>query len=244
MASNYLILYAIKEYLMSFTIDIVKGAAFGGDFNAKSTAECIAMLDLWKNEIKPEMFNPLIPITGGFSFIPIDGGSLYAAKAIVVADEWIKLCLKSGVSVKDAILSLAANYDKNPGMVALALEVAMIATKEKRGKSLIGIDEYYEIVAKLYLSDMAGIYSEMSKTWGVELKPEYEIHPLQIEGRKAWHDKNGHDVLISPASLTPYKSDSGHILEYVEAVEDGGKCLLCFLDLNTNNKIYVEDLCA
>lgn len=189
---------------------ILKTLRYGKDFSMGSPAACIAMFERLKPDIKPESFNPLIVLKGGISVI----GGEYATDGIMIANDWINRCQDAGATTKNAILCLAANYDDHPGMVALALEAAMICTKSGTAEGVkLTLEEFADIAVEVYFRDWAGIRTLMTDTWQMALKPG--ANPGEpMKTRSVWRKELGYDVLIHPVTLEPCRAADGSILKY------------------------------
>lgn len=195
---------------MKGSMEILKMLGFGQNFSMGSPAACVAMFERLKGSVKPEEFNPLIPIKGGMSIF----GGQDAIVGMMIVNDWINRCRDAGATSKNALLCLASNYDDHPGMVALTLEAAMIALKPSSDEGMrLTPQEFGDIVTEVYLRNWAGIYSLMSEKWGVELQPDASPgEPMKT--RSAWRTALGHDVLIHPITLEPCKAPDGSVLEY------------------------------
>lgn len=182
----------------------------GQDLYVKSPAECLALFNQWAPEMKPTVFNPLIPLTSGTSFVSSQTPGL---DALLVGLDWINFGVEAGASVKNTLICLAANYDTNAGMVACALELAMIAHKPKTDESLrLSMDDYMAVVFQVYGNNYAGIYELMKDEW-VEFKPNAPIPPA-IKTRSVLKKELGHDVFVHPVTLEPCRDEDGIPLIY------------------------------
>lgn len=191
--------------------------ARGEDLRITSPADCVHKYDDWAPTLSPYNFNPLIPIHGGWSFV---GENNHALNALLVGNDWLHQCRDAGAGVKNAILCLAMNYDASPGMVACALEIAMIATKKtSHFRVRLTMKKFAQIVHQVYGNDYAGIYTEMNQKWDVQYKPDALLPPKR-KTRSQWRAELGHDVLIHPATLRPCTGSDGIVVEYHRTVCD------------------------
>ena len=134
---------------------------------------------------------------------------------MVAANAWINHFHAIGVSVENAIEAIALNGDRYPGLVALALEAALVSQKPRGLDTLrITVEQYSGLVERLYSGDVGGIYTLMHHEWDFTVKtdaPPPEVHRT----RSQWRQELGHDVLIHPANLQPIRDTSLGYLEYL-----------------------------
>lgn len=222
------------------SIALLKRLVTGQDFQLKSSATCLYLFEKVGEKIRPEQFNPLIPITGGMSLLALDSPM---SSAVFAANDWIYSCLRTGATAKNAIISIAANFDELPGMVSFALEIAQIAQKDSKGGRLLEVNDYFDIVCALYFRDWGGIYGLMSVTWGVVLNDPSDLPPSPACDRRSEIAKSlGHDVLIHPISLKPCADEHG-ILDF-KGVETVGDDAFFTFQNKIGNVVRVPDLQA
>lgn len=198
---------------MRGSVDFLKAlrAGQGQNLTVSSPAACMGKYDMWASRLDPNDFTPLIVIRGGMSIVGSHGRGL---DALLIGNDWINQCLKAGASVKNSIICLAANYDLDPGMVACALELAMVANKDGTDETMrISRDEYLDTVLQVYGNDYASIYKLMNEKWDVQFKPGAKIPPA-IKTRSIWRKESGHDVLIHPVTLEPCRARDNSVLWY------------------------------
>jgi hypothetical protein len=118
----------------------------------------------------------------------------------------VKLCSAFGAEVKNALLCLGANYDRYPGLVACALEAALLYKKGGLPK-----EHYIEIALQMYGHDWGALCTLMGRKWG---KFKAEALPPAMKTRSTWRKELGHDVFIHPATLEPCRSRNGTFLAY------------------------------
>jgi hypothetical protein len=129
----------------------------------------------------------------------------------VVANAWLIHFHRQGVPVEHAIEAIALNGDKYPGLVALALEAAMLSQKERSPEDLrISNDQFVGLVDRMYAGNIGGIYDLMHETWSAPLLPDApRTEPRKT--RTQWASDLGHDVLIHPKNLEPLRVPSGYL---------------------------------
>lgn len=216
---------------MDSTTSIAKTLLFGKDFRLASPADCLFVLEQFKNEVSPDCFNPLIPVTGGSSLV----GGGRNVEAMLVCDDWLRRCHDAGISSKDAVIGLAAHFDDHMGMVALALEMASVLLKPNTDPRLkLDMHDYGKILDEIFGRNYAGIQA-MAEKWGIRIKPEHKPEPPQA--RSYWRKKLGHDVLMHPGNHMPCKLPDGTALVYqgiIEEATESGACEFKFT-LPSNN---------
>lgn len=192
---------------------LLRTLIFGSNITAESSADVFYLYAKWKDQIKPEAFHPLIPFTGGMSFVTGHDEENRSLQAVMFGEDWINKCLKRGATTKNALICLASNFDDCTGIAALALELALISNKPKTHESIrIDIRTYVEIVDEIFLKDYAGVRTAMAERWGVGIKEGAEIAPKRT--RSTWREELGYDILIHPLTLEPCKHGDDTILEY------------------------------
>lgn len=223
------------------SVGLVKKLMFGQDLTLHASADVFLLYDTWKTSIKAEEFRPLIPITGGVSFVSGQDEDNRSLQAILFGEDWINRCREVGGGTKNALICLASNFDDQMGMSALALELAMIATKPKSHENVrIDIQTYFEIVEEIFFKDYAGICSVAQK-WGITFKEGFQPEPKKT--RSVWREELGYDVLIHPKTLEPCRDvRNGSILEYTGAVRGkfSDKCYFTFVRRATGQLIMSD----
>ena len=152
---------------MNVPTSFVKRIVFGQDFNLRGVADVIHFYEQWRSKISANDFHPLIPITGGFSFVA--GGSL---EAMVIGNDWVNLCSDAGAGTKNAVICLASNFAHDMNMVALALEIGMIGHKASTDTKIrLSRPEYLDLINEVFGKNYANIQS-MADKWSVSLNPD------------------------------------------------------------------------
>jgi hypothetical protein len=207
-------------------MDVLKLLLFGKNTSLESAADTFYVYDRWAPGIKPEQFNPFVWMSaGGMSFLSngdLDGEN--AMRGLTIGNDWLWQCHRAGASTKNALICLASNFDEHMGMVALALELAMIATKP-RTPSEIRLEEkaHLDVIKEVFIKDYANI-QRMADRWGIGIREGHGKDGART--RSAWRKELGHDVLIHPVTLLPCTDTDGSILHYKGA--DGNKETGCF----------------
>ncbi len=200
---------------MPVSSSLVKELLYGKNIAPSTPATFLSMCELHKQGIRPEEFRPLIPITGGSSVV---GGDAFGV--LLFCGDWIRLCEDAGSDPKNAIICLASNYDDHQGMVALALEAAMMANKKSRhGPPLMSDKDFLAVAMEVFGKNYAGIHA-MCKAWGVGVGPKAAELGLPVT-RTTWRGRLGHDVLIHPVTLEPCCDEDGGFLKYEGLIIDG-----------------------
>lgn len=207
--------------------NILRHLMFGGDHGAGTPADAYYIFREFTGQIRPEQFHPFICFTGGFSVIADSPGSGKELAAILIGNDWINLCQKQGANTKNALICLASNFDDNMGMVALALELAMIATKERTHPSVkLSDEDHHAVISAVFVKNLGGIQA-MASEWGIGLKEGLATD--QKRSADDWEIELGYPVLIHPATLTPCTSADGTVLEFAGVVPDeNGNCFFHF----------------
>lgn len=198
---------------MKGSVDFLKALrlAQGEDLRVTSPAECIALYDQWAPAMRAHDFNPLIPIFGGMSMV---GSHAPGLDGLLVGNSWINFCVDAGANTKNAVICLAANYDRYTGMVALALELAMIAHKQGTDEKIkLSDDDYMDVVLQVYGNNFGAVYDLMHEKWNVTMKPGAPL-PAALKTRSVWRKELKYDVLIHPVSLEPCRAEDGTPLLY------------------------------
>src|SRR3989344_6943399 len=215
---------------------LVKYLMYGKEFSLHGPADFLYLCEEWKPDIKPDSFNPLIPIAGGMSFFVMADR---AAQALVFGNDWLNQCRDMGANTKNAVICLASNFDDHMGLVALALELGMISMKPGTPDVIrIHAGTFMEIIKEVFVKDYACIQS-MSKKWGIDgIKEGVEIGPKRT--RSTWRKELGHDVLIHPGTLEPCKHEDGSVLEYACTIHDhdSDKCSFRFKHRATGEEFH------
>jgi hypothetical protein len=215
---------------------------FGEASGFATPADAIYVYEHWAPGIKPEKFNPFAFMQrGGFSFISNgDGDGDNALRAISMSSSWMWKCHAAGASPKNSIIALASHFDQEPGMVALALELAMVAAKPRTPPEIaLDRETHSDIVDEVFVKNYAGIQS-MADHWGIGLREGTRIERART--RSTWREELGHDVLIHPATLEPCKNADGIPLIYTKTdgtKEDG--CFFYLVDPATGNAFTSKD---
>ncbi len=223
------------------SVGLMKTLIHGRDFTFHSPADVIHLYDKWRSEIFADAFNPLAPFMGGISAVMGHNEGNRSLQALLCGQDWLDLCRLDGAGTKNAVLCLASNFDDQKGIVALALELGMIATKPRTAPDIkIDVAVFSEIFHEIFLKDYAGILS-MSEKWGVGIREGLEVAPKRT--RSTWRQKLGYDVLIHPCSLEPCKGkDGGFALEYRGTTimgegEESSRAYFEFTSRDTGEKI-------
>ncbi len=201
---------------MSVSASKVQQLLYGKNSHPATPATFLSLCELHKREVRPDQFNPLIPLFGGMSMV---GGDAF--EVLLFSGNWIYLCQDAGSDPKNAVICLASNYDDHQGMVALALETGMMANKRNPGEGpLLSDEDFVAVVMEVFGKNYADIHA-MAEKWGVALSPEVSELPAP-EGRTFWRGRLGHDVLIHPVTLEPCRDSDGSFLKY-EGLDIGGE---------------------
>lgn len=222
------------------SVALMKTLMFGQDFELHAPADVFFLYNEWKSSIKADAFNPLIHITGGMSFVTGHDEENRSLQAVMFSQDWLHKCQALGAGTKNAAICLASNFDDQMGIVAMSLEMAMIATKPRTDPAVrIDLKVFVEIVNEIFLKDYAGIKTAMSEEWGVRVKEGLEISPKRT--RSTWREELGYDVLIHPLTLEPCKDGDGSVLEYHGTVQDKtmDKCFFKFTRRATGEEILL-----
>ena len=198
---------------MKGSVDFLKALRHGQgrDLRMESVAACLQKYDLWAGRMDPTDFNPLIPIFGGMSMVGSHGPGL---DGLLIGNDWVNFCADTGANTKNAVICLAANYDKFPGMVACSLELAMIAHKKGTDEKIrLSSDDYMGVVTQVYGNNFGRIYDLMKADWHAEFKPSAKL-PVALKTRSVWQKELGYDVLIHPITLEPCRATDGTVLMY------------------------------
>ena len=213
---------------------LLKQMLYGKDFSLHGPADYLHLLGERESEIKPESFNPMIPITGGMSFIT---DADFGMQALLFGGDWIHRCGDAGADTKHAVICLASNFDDHAGVVALSLELAMVSLKPGTDEKIrIGAETFLEIIKEVYAKNYAGIQT-MASEWG--LGPVKDgIVLTEKRTRSTWRGEFGYDVLIHPRTLEPCKDEDGSVLEYGGTVHDhdSDKCSFKFIRRATGHE--------
>jgi hypothetical protein len=189
-----------------------------------SAAVCLNCFGSEGPVLSPTGFRPLVPMTGGFSLL--SRGHL-PFSMMMAANAWINHVRETGASTENAIEAIALNGNQHPGLVALALEAAAMATKPKTSPEVsLTMEQYFGLVERLFLADVGGIYTLMHDEWGVSKKPDRPT-VLPHKTRLEWGAELGHDVLIHPKNLLPIRSRAGY-LEYLGTESSGSWAEMTF----------------
>lgn len=216
---------------------LIKELLYGKNFSLHGPADFLHLCEDWRSDIKPESFNPLIYITGGISFQVMSTDDR-SGQALIFGNDWLNRCRDAGANTKNAVICLASNFDDHAGLVALSLELGMIAMKP-RTPDVIRIDGkiFGEILEEVIVKNYANIQS-MLNTWGVgSIKEGIVVPPKRT--RSTWREELGYDVLIHPCTLEPCVGEDGSALEYGGTVHDhdSDKCSFRFTHHSTREEI-------
>lgn len=215
---------------------LLKYLMYGKEFSLHGPADFLHLCEEWKPDIKPDSFNPLIPLTGGMSFQVINNDR--SGQALVFGNDWLNRCLDEGANTKNAVICLASNFDDHMGLVALSLELGMVALKPRTPDTIrIDTKTFMEILEEVFVKNYAQIQS-MSDEWGIGgVKEGLEIGPKRT--RSTWREELGYDVLIHPCTLEPCKDEDGSVFEYGGTIHDhdSDKCSFRFTHHVTGKEI-------
>ena len=218
------------------TTGLLKQLLYGKDFSLHGPADFLHLCENWKSDIDPDSFNPLIPITGGMSFQVMNDNR--SGQALIFGNDWLNQCRGVGANTKNAVICLASNFDDHAGLVALSLELGMVALKPRTPDTLrIDAETFMEIIMEVYVKDYAGIQA-MSDKWGIGgVKKGIEVGLKRT--RSTWRNELGYDVLIHPCTLEPCKDEDGSALEYKGTLRDhdSDKCSFRFTHHSTRKEI-------
>ncbi len=173
-----------------------------------TVADCLHYFESEGPSLNPDHFRPLIGLTGRVSAMKV-GGKPYSL--MMAANAWINHFHEAGVSVENAIEAIALNGEQYPGLVALALEVALVCQKSSAPPELIiTLEQYMGLIDRIYVANIGGIYTFMHKLWDATLRPDtVPVQPRKT--RSQWREELTHDVLIHPANLLPIRNRLGYL---------------------------------
>ncbi|MCR4333428.1 MAG: hypothetical protein NUV60_00160 [Patescibacteria group bacterium] len=218
---------------------LLKQLLYGKDFSLHGPADFLHLCEEWKADIKPESFDPLIPLTGGMSFQIVNDNR--SGQALVFGNDWVNQCIRAGANTKNAVICLASNFDDHMGLVALSLELGMVALKPRTPDGLrIDANTFMEILNEVFVKDYAHV-QRMSSEWGVDgIKEGIEIGPKRT--RSIWRDELGYDVLIHPVTLEPCRHEDGSALKYNGTIHSSSedKCHFAFEHHTTGEEVLSQ----